>query len=49
MGIYIVEIRTRLSHAEDGAVDILSFKVAYNTPRKMVAEISSSVGPWGRW
>ena len=43
----IVETRTRPDHTDAGSMDMLSFKVAYNTPGKMAVVIVVSGGPWG--
>ena len=43
----IVETRTRPANTEVRAAEMLSFKVACNTPGKMVEAISGSGGPWG--
>ena len=43
----IVDTRTRPAHTEARATDMLSLKVAFNPPRKMLAEISGSGYLWG--
>ena len=43
----IAETRTRTYHTEPRVMDMFSFKVAYNPPWKLVAEMTGSVGLWG--
>ena len=43
----IVGTRTRPDNIESGETDMISFKVVYNLPGKMVSEIAGSGDPWG--